>query len=373
MKKLLIATENFLPRHDGIARFLNEVIPRLLHKYALTMLAPDFGELPEPVGYRLIRFPTYKKLRFGDFYFAKPDTKVINQQVRQADICFVQTIGPIGAKTIRAAKKYGKPVVLYTHSIDYELASKAMKGFLKKYAGLLVKKRTRKLYNKSDLILVPAESVEETLQWQNITTPMEVVPLGIDPNKFCPAENKMQAKKAVGIEPHRSVIGYHGRLAREKDLLTLFRAFIRLQTKNPELVLLLLGDGLEEIKAMFRKRKGVMLVPSQENVVPFLQAMDVYTLTSLTETTSLSTLEAMSCELGVVATKVGFVKDYVVDGVNGFLIDKKQPYQLAKRIADLLGDTWLRKRLGKEARKTVQKRFNWDETVKNIEAALDRL
>jgi len=45
MKKLLIATDGFLPRWDGISSFLNELIPRIEDDYQLTVIAPDLGEL----------------------------------------------------------------------------------------------------------------------------------------------------------------------------------------------------------------------------------------------------------------------------------------------------------------------------------------
>ena len=371
MKKILIATDNYLPRWDGIARFLSEVIPRLQERFEIAVIAPNFGELEEQKGYKLVRFPLNKHLTFGDFTFARPDSSVMRKLIRDSDIVFTQTIGPIGAKAIKLASALRKPCVAFIHSIEYELAVKAMKGFLKKYAGNIVKNRAKKLYNKCDLILVPSEDVEELLHWQNITTPSSIVHLGVNPGKFSPPENKQDAKQQIGLDPSEIIIGYHGRIAREKDLLTLFRAFIRLQSKYKEIKLLMVGDGVKEIVDMFKKRHGVIVVSAKRHVQEYLEAMDIYVLTSLTETTSLGTLEAMSCELPVIATRVGFVKDYIIDGINGFLIDKKQPYQLMKKIENLIEDSYARKRIGKEARKSIIKKFSRDNTVKRISELFD--
>ena len=57
MKKLLIATDNFLPRWDGIARFLNEIIPRLSEDFDITVVSPNFGKIPEMEGVRFVSFP----------------------------------------------------------------------------------------------------------------------------------------------------------------------------------------------------------------------------------------------------------------------------------------------------------------------------
>jgi hypothetical protein len=65
-KKLLIATDNFLPRWDGIARFLSEIIPRLAAHYEITVIAPDCGTYEDP-NIKLIKIPdkTFQSRRFS--------------------------------------------------------------------------------------------------------------------------------------------------------------------------------------------------------------------------------------------------------------------------------------------------------------------
>src|SRR3989338_11008289 len=103
MKKLLIATDSFLPRWDGVARFLSEVIPKLSKKYMITVLAPEFPGPPvEYDGVKIIRFKTFN-FQVNAYTPAKPNLKLVKQQVKEADIVWTQAIGPIGAATIRAA------------------------------------------------------------------------------------------------------------------------------------------------------------------------------------------------------------------------------------------------------------------------------
>lgn len=373
MKKLLIATDNYLPRYDGIARFLSEVIPRLSKLFSITVVGPDFGDIEDPVDVKVVRFPVREHITVGDFHPAKVDSSKIRELVKESDVVFVQTIGPIGSRTIRIASSLKKPVSAYIHSIESELVVGAMKGVLKRYAGSIVKRYSRNLYNKCDLLFVPSESVEEILQWQGITAPMEIVHLGIDTQKFSPIKDVGLMRDQLKLPRDAFIIGYHGRIAREKDLMSLFRAFIRLQSKYPQVRLMIVGSGLKEILDVLAQRKGVILVAAKRHVQKYLQCMDCYALTSLTETTSLSTLEAMSCALPVVATKVGFIKDYIFEGANGFLIEKKSPYQLAKKIEFLIHDPDLRKTIGQHARDTVIRKFNWDDTVSKLQSHLERL
>jgi len=89
MKKLLIISDNYAPRIDGIARFLIELIPYLKKHFEVKVLAPDFGEyhgLVEQIKVPLFNFVV------GDFQVAKPKKKIIKRAVKNADLVFVQQL-----------------------------------------------------------------------------------------------------------------------------------------------------------------------------------------------------------------------------------------------------------------------------------------
>ena len=77
-------------------------------------------------------------------------------------------------------------------------------------------------------------------------------------------------------------------------------------------------------------------------------------------------MEAMSCGLPVVVTRVGYVKDYVTDGINGLFTPKKNSRIMAEKIERLLMHSELRERLGMNARKTIINHYSWDKTAKRI-------
>lgn len=372
-KRLLIATDNFLPRWDGIARFLSEIIPRLKNKYDITVLAPDFGHsyFDDYKTIRLVKIPL-SRFRVGDFSLAKLDYKTIKKEVRRTDIVFSQTIGTVGLPTIIAAKRSRKRVVSFIHSIEWELVTKAAGlALLMKYLNIITKFVVRKIYKKSNLLIVPSENIAEMLTWQSIKTKKRVIHLGVDTKKFVPFSSKTIAKRKLGIDADYFVIGHHGRLGREKDLTTLLRAYILIKKNYPKTLLLVIGEGVDSIKKKLASVHGVVLPGSTNNVVPYLQAMDVYCLTSLTETTSLTTLEAMACGVPVIATKVGFVKDYIKPGINGLFFRERNSYDLAKQVIFLRKQEVLKRKISLEARKTVEKEFNWDKTAREIEETID--
>jgi len=375
MKKLLIATDSFLPRWDGIARFLNEIIPKLSDKYEITVIAPRFkGKLKDLKNIKIIRIPL-SRIHVGDYTLARISIKKIISAVKQADIVWTQTIGPIGMPSILIARFFKKPIAAYIHSLEWELFSKSLspKNPFRKLIYSFTKLITRKLYNKCSLLLVPSLEVAEILNWHSIRTKKRVVHLGTDTLKFSPPEDKSIAKKKIGINPKHLVIGFTGRIGREKNIVTLYRAFLRVRKLYNNLTLLIIGKGVKELKLMLESKKDIIVVESADNIVPYLQAMDIYVMPSLTETSSLSTMEAMSCGIAVVSTPVGYIKGYIKNNYNGLFFNKKNSYELSKKISDLLNNKNLRIKLGENARKTIIAFYNWDKTTNGINKVLEEL
>ncbi|MBU1204327.1 MAG: glycosyltransferase family 4 protein [Nanoarchaeota archaeon] len=373
MKKLLIATDSFLPRWDGIARFLNEIIPKLSDDYDITVIAPGFkGKLKDFKNINIIRIPL-SRIHVGDYTPAKFSIRKIIKAVKQADIVWTQTIGPIGMPAILTARFFRKPLVAYIHSLEWELFSKSIsqKNLFRNSISFFTKAAARYLYNKCNILMVPSLEVSEILNWHNIRTKKRVVHLGTDTFKFRPAEDKKAAKKKIGINPKNTVIGFSGRIGREKDIVTLYRAFLRLRKSYDNLILLVIGKGVQELKLMLESKKDIIVVESADNIVPYLQAMDIYVMPSLTETSSLSTMEAMSCGIAVVSTPVGYIKGYIKDGYNGFFFGKQNSYELSKKLSVLLDNKELRIKLGENARKTIIAFYNWDKTTRGIKDALE--
>lgn len=366
-KRLLIATDSFLPRWDGVSRFLSEILPFLTKKFLVTLVAPKFdGTVPKTKGVDIITIPTYR-FRIGDYAPPRFDTKKIDELVKQADLVWTHTIGPIGGNALRLAKKHRVKVVSYVHSLEWELIPRSLPPtpVLRLSSTFLMREIARNLYNRADLLMVSSAEVLKILNSQGITPKKVLAPMGVSVNKFAPPTSRREARQRLGIVPDYFVIGFCGRVAREKDLPTLYKAFLKVNKKYPHTMLLIVGGGLKSLNRKF-SHKMARFVGSTDNVLPYLQAMDVYVLPSLTETSSLSTMEAMACGLPVVVTPVGSIKVYVKEGYNGFFFSKGDSETLAKRIIELLVDPQLRKEMGKYARDTIAKHYRWDKTAATI-------
>lgn len=365
--RILIASDTFLPRWDGVSSFLNEIIPRLSKDYELSVLAPNFGDFKGYESVRTIRFPLIKFVRFGDTFACRPSFRVVMEEVGKCNLVWIQDIAPVAILSVIAAKIKKKPIIAYVHSLEWELYTRAIdaRGLKAWFVSNIMKFADRILYNMCSILIVPSLEIGEILNWRGIKTEKKVIHLGADTNRFKPMP-KEEAKKALGINPKSFVIGYAGRVGVEKDLITLLRAFLRIRRKHPNTVLLIAGGGTELMEKLPRSQKGIYIFGRTDCIEKFFQAMDVYVLPSFTETSSLSTMEAMSCGLAVVSTPVGFIKDYIKEGYNGMFFPKGDSVMLSKRLEVLINDSVLRKSMGFNARKTIVQRFSWNKTVAEI-------
>lgn len=369
--KLLIATDNYPPRYDGISRFLQETIPALAKDHDVHVLAPDYGESAELA-------PTTKiplqRLRVGDYHPPRLKPLTAWKHVREADAIFLQSLGSIGTPVLIAAKLQKKKIVLFTHSIEWELVPRSTKSrTAHRLLPRILKWIDSLLYNSIDLLLMPSESVSEQYYWNRIDNKRRIIRLGVDKDKFKPPRSKNKAKRELGLDEEAYIIGYHGRLAHEKDLKTLLRAYTRFRRSNPETNthLLVVGDGLREIRDML-EREGVTVTGFVADPAPMLQAMDVYVMPSTTETTCLSVVEAMSSALPVISTPVGYVHNYITHEKTGYFFEEKNDYELAKRLEELQ-NTKTRKQIGQAARRSITKKFSWQKTRDQLREVFTQL
>jgi N-acetyl-alpha-D-glucosaminyl L-malate synthase BshA len=129
--------------------------------------------------------------------------------------------------------------------------------------------------------------------------------------------------------------------------------------------LVMVGDGSERPSVEHRARcLGVydkcVFVGKQPKIVDYLSAADVLLLPSEQESFGLAALEAMACEVPVIASRVGGIPEVVTDGETGFLSEVGDLEKMAKDAARLLSDITLRREMGKRARDSAVERYRTD-------------
>jgi L-malate glycosyltransferase len=142
--------------------------------------------------------------------------------------------------------------------------------------------------------------------------------------------------------------------------------------------LLLVGDGPDLPMALRLAREAghgsdVHAVGAQEDVLPLLSVSDVFLLPSAQESFGLAALDAMACEVPVVASRVGGLPEVIEHGVTGYLHPPEALDEMADSVVLLLTNEARRRAMGVEAARQVGERFCADRIVPQYEACYRRL
>jgi glycosyltransferase involved in cell wall biosynthesis len=225
-----------------------------------------------------------------------------------------------------------------------------------------------------DTIVANAAALRAEGEAHGVRARWEIIPSGVDAERFRPTGATAEAKAALGLDPGRPVVGTVGRFEPRKGLDHLLAAAEVLAEgrdgRAPQL--LLVGDGPLRARLEGRATASparVRFTGALADVRPALAAMDVFVLPSLAEGMSNALLEAMAAARPVVVTAVGGTREVCDDGRTGMLVPPGDVRALARAIGRLLDEPGRAAALGAAARRTVEARFD----ARSMVARLERL
>lgn len=191
------------------------------------------------------------------------------------------------------------------------------------------------------------------------------IPNGVDTKKFSKllVSDKKELVSKLGL-PNGKLIIYSGRLVKEKNVVSLVEIWKDVIQVHKDAYLIILGEGPEKRDLELLAGENIHFIGQVDNVHKYLQAGDLFVLPSLTEGFSNSLLEAMACELPVVATRVGGSSEIITHNHNGILIAPDSKEELLSAILSLLDKPI--ETLGKEARKTILAEYSLEEIAFRI-------
>jgi glycosyltransferase involved in cell wall biosynthesis len=201
---------------------------------------------------------------------------------------------------------------------------------------------------------------------------------GVDTETFKPIHlaEKTKKRQKLGFQ-YPFIFIYSGRLAKGKGLAQLLRVWERIVQIKKGAHLLLVGSGQgfalgceDDLKGFVRRRNldsKVSFVGHVENVCDYLQISDCFVFPTEYEALSNSLLEAISCGLPCIATRVGGNVDIISHKVNGLLFESGNERQLSRWMEVILNDSHLAHRLGTNARITAIERFDINQNAKILD------
>jgi len=327
-------------------------LERLGHE--TVVVAPSTRGALDPTA-RVIRVPSVPAPTYPDFALPLPLGPGLARRILdlELDVFHAQHPFLLGATARRLARAARRPL-LFTYHTRYD-----------KYAHYVPLPRplvarhaiawSTAFANTADTVIVPSAALAAQLASQGIRRPIEVIPTGVDLDRFRPGAPEV-ARQRLDIPPEVPLVLYVGRLDREKNLAFLLDAFELVAARHPSVHLALVGRGMQEPVLRRHAARGaaggrVRFVGgvAPDAVAGYYRAADLFVFCSTTETQGLAVLEAMASGCPVVAVRAPGVEEAVVDGVGGLLVPEDRGI-FAGAVLQVLGDAGLAAKLATGAR-----------------------
>ena len=201
---------------------------------------------------------------------------------------------------------------------------------------------------------------------------VRVIPNGVDTRVFHPRWANPALKKELGLEDDAPVAGILAALRPEKNHELFLKSAKLIRQAVPGARFLVLGDGPERAKLEALTKElsisdSVDFLGTRNDVADVLSVMNVLLLTSHMEANPVSIMEAMACELPVVATRVGSVSETVLDGRTGYLTTPGDPGEIAGRVIELCGNPQKAAQMGRAGREHIVAHWSLDGMIKGYQ------
>lgn len=274
-------------------------------------------------------------------------------RVKPFDLIHAHGLLPGGMAAVLLSRAFHVPCVCHARGSDvnvYPWESKA--NFL----------LTRHVIENCDAPVATSRDLAEKMSsMSRIARKITVLYKSVDTALFVPQTDRRRLRNDFGIDKKPFVALYVGTVSHEKGLDDLAKAWNYVEEKIPGSLLIVVGIG-PLIRKFVPMGSKVLLCgarPSNE-VARWMQASDVLVLPSHSEGMPNVILEAMACELPIVATPVGGIPEAVVHNETGLLVPVGDWQGLASAILALAENRDLRLSMGKAGRRRIETLFRWE-------------
>ncbi len=231
--------------------------------------------------------------------------------------------------------------------------------------------------NESDGVTAVSDYLrQETYDHFEVSEDVEVIPNFIDTDRFV-RQDKEHFKQALCPNGEK-VIVHVSNFRPVKNTDQVVEVFHRLQNGTSNVKLLLVGDGPDRVPTERKARElgvydDIRFLGKQDPIEEILSIADVFLMPSGSETFGLAALEAMACEVPVVASDVGGLPELVVHGETGFLCPLDDVDAFTERTRTLLHDEDQHAEMAAAARKRAVETFDIDRVVPLYEDYYERV
>lgn len=313
-----LVTETYPPEVNGVALTLARLVSGLRERgHQVQLIRPRQSNQDEGTQDDILvaglPIPGYPGLRFG-----LPVHRSLRLQWlrKRPDIVHVATEGPLGAAAVGAARALDLPISSGFHTNFRAYSRHYRLGWLRG----LVSGHLRRFHNRTDLTLAPTDHLAKDLRAEGYRH-VEVLARGVDTELFNPSRRSEALRQAWGAQADDLVVAYVGRLAPEKNLSVVLKAFTAIANKHRDARLLFVGDG-PSLTSLRRRHPNHIYAGVRRggDLATHYASADLFLFPSLTETFGNVVPEALASGLGVIAFDCAAAADLIRSGENGITV-----------------------------------------------------
>ncbi len=346
LKKKGIIVHLFAPKIKGY-KDVEENIHRLPSIRALPNL-PDSIRLPLPIPHK-----SFWRMVKDDF-----------------DLVHAHGNGIFSLLGLIAARYKKVPFVLTFHTQVSQFSHYFFKGKIVK-PNLLNNILLKRFGNLCDGIIAPSEKMKQELIRCGVKKHIEVIPNFVDLDKFNTRKNGFLRQK-YHLPQNSLIILSVGRLGKEKNFEFLISLFGKITIKNPQVYLIIVGEGSDEkkLKKLIRKLnlgKKVILTGgiANDKMPQVYNSADLFVFPSVSEIHPMVAIEAAASGLPLVVARDRAYEGIVIDNKNGYILPLDQDI-FAEKITSLLDNSAVLKKMAAASPGIVKKNFNPEKLISNL-------
>lgn len=356
--RVLFLSDVYFPRVNGVSTSIRTFRADLAALGVQTLLvAPDYaGAQPEADVLRVAsgavpRDPEDRRMRLGALRRA-----LATVPRERIDLVHIHTPFLAHYAGVHFARRAGVPCLETYHTFFEEYLHHYMPACPRPLGRWLARAFTRAQCAQVQALIAPSEPMRAVLEGYGVRTPIHVLPTGLPADRFRPGDGAAFRARA-GIGPARPLLTYVGRVAHEKNIAFLVRAFERVREHVPAAMLVIAGEGpaRESLRAQVAARgltAHVHFAGYLERDTALLDcyaAADAFVFASRTETQGLVLLEALAQGTPVVST-VELGTRSILTPASGALVVPEEPHAFAAAAVQVLREPALRAGLAARAR-----------------------
>jgi phosphatidylinositol alpha 1,6-mannosyltransferase len=358
--RIALFSEVYWPMVSGVGVTLLRLTEALEARGHAVRIYTASYTLPEgqPDRPEVHRSPSMPLFLYPDVQWAFPRPREIIEDLAafQPDVVHLATEFALGRVGVKVARQLRLPIVASAHTDYDQYAARYGVDWVVRAGWHYL----RWFYGQASRVLCPSHVYEEHLHRRGVPH-TGIWSRGVDMDVFSPRHRSDAFRRAVGAGPDDLVVTYIGRLAREKNLDLLLKAWTALAARrgNAQLVLVGGGPSVEEIRRRRLPNVHVLGLMRGRELSEAYASADIFAFPSSTETFGNSLLEAMATGLPSLAVSAGGVLEFAQHGNNAWLVAPNSGPAIIEGLDRLMSDAALRGRLTQGALATAAER-GWD-------------